>query len=163
VHGGSLRVYARRREEQGSHTPDALAIANEEARAGDTSPQRWRVFGHEVQAHRAAFVGMLEALSAQGTVAAYGAPAKATTLLNFCGVTPPLLPYTVDRSELKTGRYVPGVHVPVLPVTELLVRRPDVTVILAWNFAGEIVAQQHAYRAAGGRFALPLPQPRLLT
>ena len=78
----------------------------------------------------------------------------------YADLGPDDLPYVVDRSPLKQGLYTPGHHIPVLPPNRLLADRPDAVVILAWNFAAEIVEQQAEYRRGGGRFLLPLPRPR---
>jgi hypothetical protein len=105
----------------------------------------------------------LERLHAQGrSVGAYGAPAKGNTLLNYCGITTRLIPWTVDKSPLKVGLFTPGSHIPVLPATELLARQPDFCLILAWNFADEIRAQQAEYARRGGRFILPIPRARIV-
>src|SRR5262249_46844410 len=107
-------------------------------------------------------IGLLRELKQNGkTVAGYGAPAKGNTLLNYCRIDPSLLPYTVDKSPLKVGKLTPGMHIPVLGVETLLARRPDYVLILAWNFAGEIMAQQAEYQRRGGRFIVPIPEPTL--
>jgi hypothetical protein len=93
------------------------------------------------------------------TLAGYGAPAKGNTLLNYCGIDGRVLPYTVDKSPLKVGLYTPGAHIPVLPVSVLLERQPDYVLVLAWNFAEEIMRQQQEYRSRGGRFIIPIPTP----
>ena len=93
--------------------------------------------------------------------AGYGAPAKGNTMLNYCGIDPTLVPYTVDRNPLKVGTFTPGMHIPVLDVKTLLERSPDFVLILAWNFAEEIMEQQQAYRDRGGRFIVPIPSPRI--
>jgi C-methyltransferase C-terminal domain len=95
------------------------------------------------------------------SIAAYGASAKGATLLNCCGIGRDMINFVVDRSPLKQGLALPGVQVPILPVEELLPRRPDFVVILAWTFAEEIMQQQAEYRRAGGRFILPVPHSRL--
>jgi len=95
-------------------------------------------------------------------VVAYGAPAKGNTLLNYCGIGTDLLDYVVDRSPHKVGRFTPGSHLEVKPVEVLLSDRPDYVLILAWNFAEEIMQQQREYAATGGRFILPLPEPRVV-
>ena len=106
---------------------------------------------------------LLTRLHVEGhALAGYGAPAKGNTLLNYCGIGPDLIPWTVDRNPLKVGTFTPGTHIPVLHVDTLRERQPDVVLILAWNFADEIIEQQQAFRAAGGRFILPLPTPRLV-
>ena len=92
----------------------------------------------------------------------YGAPAKGNTLLNYCGIDTRLLPYTVDKSPLKTGRYTPGMHLPVRETSALLEDQPDYVMILAWNFADEVLKQQAPYREKGGKFIVPIPEPRVV-
>jgi hypothetical protein len=96
-------------------------------------------------------------------LAAYGAPAKGTVLLNVCGLGRDVLDFTVDRSPHKQGRLVPGVRLPIRPPEDLLAEMPDVTLLLPWNIADEIVAQQAAYLRKGGAFMIPVPHPRLVT
>jgi len=95
-------------------------------------------------------------------VAAYGASAKGSTLLNFFGVGAGDLDFIADRSTYKQGRLAPGTHLPILPPEELLKRRPDYTLLLTWNFAEEILAQQKAYRDAGGKFIIPIPKVKIV-
>jgi hypothetical protein len=95
-------------------------------------------------------------------VAGYGAAAKGMCLLAFHGIGPDLMPYVVDKSPHKQGLYTPGHHIPVRHPDVLLGDRPDVVMILAWNFAQEIVEQQAEYRRRGGTFLLPLPEPRFV-
>ena len=162
VHGGSLRIYAARREELAQHGPQAVEMAAEEAQLGLTSPARFEAFARDVEANRERLLELLTGLREEGdTLAAYGAPAKGNTLLNYCGIGPELLPFTVDKSDLKVGLYTPGMHLPVRPTSALAEERPDYTLILAWNFAPEITHQEAAYRAAGGQFLVPIPEPGL--
>jgi hypothetical protein len=161
VHGGSLRVWARK---GAAPSAEVEAEMDREARAGLTDRARFRSFGALVEANRRDLLALLHGLKADGrSLAAYGAPAKGNTLLNYCGITADLIPYTVDRSPMKVGRFTPGAHIPVLAAGELLARRPDYTLILAWNFAAEIRRQQADYVRAGGRFILPLPEPRIVS
>ncbi len=163
VHGGSLRMYAAPRG-AGEHSADVLALAEQERRQGLHELGRYRRFAVEVARNRDAVRGFLESLRSAGhTLGGYGAPAKGNTLLNYCGLDVRLLPFTVDRNPWKVGRYTPGMHIPVLPVSALLERRPDYVLILAWNIAGEIVAQQTDYVRAGGRFLVPIPQPKVIS
>jgi hypothetical protein len=107
---------------------------------------------------------MLQQLKSSGSrLAAYGAPAKGNTLLNYCGIGSDLLEFTVDRSPHKQNMLLPGSHLPILPPSELTIRRPDYTLILPWNIAEEIVEQQQEYLRAGGQFIVPIPEPRILT
>ena len=163
VHGGSIRMYAGRRERYPEHSPQALAMIDEERSLGLTTFARFEKFGADVQENRRAVRELLTSLVASGKrVAGYGAPAKGNTLLNYCGIGTDLLPYTVDKSALKVGRYTPGMHLPVKPTATLLEEQPDYVVILAWNFADEIMRQQSEYAARGGRFIIPIPSPRIV-
>ena len=163
VHGGSIRVYAGLRERYGEVGADVRALADAERESGLTSLARWQQFARDVATQRAQLRELLERLAGEGrSVAGYGAPAKGNTLLNYCAIGTELVPYTVDRSALKVGTLTPGMHLPVLPVGTLLERKPDYVLILAWNFADEIMRQQRTYRDAGGQFILPVPKPVIL-
>jgi len=163
VHGGSLRMYAGSSDHFAGHAEEVLAAAAGEVRAGLTGFSRYEQFARDVEANREAIRRLLAELEADGkTVAGYGAPAKGNTLLNYCGIDTTMLPYTVDKSPLKVGLYTPGMHIPVLPVETLLEKQPDYVMILAWNFAGEIMKQQAEYKRRGGKFIIPLPEPRVV-
>ena len=109
---------------------------------------------------RAELRALLDGLKSEGArIAAYGAAAKGTTLLNYTGVGADYLEYVVDRNVHKQDWYMPGVDLPIHDPATLLTDRPDYTLILAWNFKDEIIAQQQEYVEAGGRFVIPIPQP----
>ncbi|HEX4210261.1 MAG TPA: methyltransferase C-terminal domain-containing protein, partial [Candidatus Binataceae bacterium] len=130
---------------------------------GLLSPDRYRAFGTKVERIRHALIDLLHELKASGKrVAAYGAPAKGNTLINYCGIGRELIEFTVDRSSHKQGRLLPGSHVPIYAPEELLSRHPDYALILPWNIAGEIIEQQRPYLQGGGRFIMPVPEPRIL-
>ena len=163
VHGGSLRVFAGHREAYPSHSSEVLEIAEEEASEGLTDLGTYNDFAERVAKLKENLVRLLRDLRSDGkSVAAYGAPAKGNTLLNYCGIDTSLIEFTVDKNALKVGSYTPGAHLPVLPVSELLARQPDFVLILAWNFADEIIAQQQEYRSRGGQFIIPIPEPRIV-
>jgi len=95
-------------------------------------------------------------------IAGYGAPAKSTTLLNFCGIGGDFLDYIVDDSPLKIGLYTPGTHIPVVGPDFIGKKKPDYILILAWNFAEEILAKTKKYSSQGTKFIIPLPKPRIV-
>ncbi len=163
VHGGSIRVYAGPKEHYSEHAPEVLAEAVEEAKAGLTTFDRYKKFADDVATNKSELLNLLKDLKQQGKlVVAYGAPAKGNTLLNYCQITTDLIPYTVDKSPLKLDLYTPGMHLPVLPVDTLLEQQPDYVLILAWNFAEEIMRQQQEYKDRGGQFIIPLPKPKIV-
>jgi hypothetical protein len=122
-----------------------------------------REFAAQVEAHRAELLALLQGWRSEGLrVAGYGAPAKGNTLLQYCGITADLLPFTVDRNPLKVGLATPGQHIPVFSVEELARSTPDRVLVLAWNLAAEVLRQQVPVAAAGARFYVPIPRPRAL-
>jgi SAM-dependent methyltransferase len=158
IHGGSLRLFA---GVTGAHAvqPSVTAMLADEQRKGLADLSYYQSFATRVQELKSALNTRITDLRRAGhTIAAYGASAKGSTLLNFYGLGPAQLDFVVDRSTYKQGRLTPGTHLPILPPEELLARRPDYTLLLTWNFADEILAQQQAYRAAGGKFILPIPR-----
>jgi hypothetical protein len=163
VHGGSLRIYISRLAD--GHTAAVRELGADEQRAGLHTVARYRRFAGDVESSRTSLVSLLEQLRAQGRqVVGYGAPAKGNTLLNYCGIDARLLPYTVDRNRRKVGLFTPGTHIPVRDVSALYegVHDPDYVLILAWNFADEIMQQEHRYRDRGGRFIVPVPEAQVV-
>jgi SAM-dependent methyltransferase len=162
IHGGSLRLFAARAGAR--KIDDSVAQFLREEKAGGFDTLRpYQAMGQRVQEIREELRRLVQELKAAGkTIAAYGASAKGSTLLNYCGLGTAKLDFIADRSDAKVGRLSPGQHVPIVPMTELLERRPDYTLLLTWNFAEEILAQQQAYRDAGGRFIIPIPRPKIL-
>ena len=120
-------------------------------------------FAARVEEVKTALVGLLRGLKADGKrVAAYGAAAKGSTLLNVCGINGDTLDFVVDRSSVKQGLFLPGVRIPIEPPERLLDELPDYLLLLAWNLADEIMGQQEAYRRRGGRFIIPVPRPQVV-
>lgn len=162
VHGGSFRLHARPATGAG-HAPAANALVERERAAGMLDLARYRRFAQDVADHRDRLVGFLRELRSAGKrIAAYGAPAKGNTLLNWCKIGPELVEFTVDRNPGKVGTLTPGMHLPVRPVEALLEARPDFVLVLPWNLVDEIVSQQAELVRAGTRFIVPIPAPRLV-
>lgn len=163
VHGGSLRMYAGHQEYYPKHGEAVLKMVAEERQAGLTNIDRYHKFARDVQHTKTLLLQLLDELKSQGkSIAGYGAPAKGNTLLNYCGISTQYLDFTVDKNPMKVGLFTPGTHIPVLPVSELLERQPDYVLILAWNFAEEIMRQQQEYQARGGKFIIPIPTPTVV-
>lgn len=160
IHGGSLRIFA-------VHAGSAPVQASVEQLLRQESvwvrdEAYYKSFGDKVESLRNQLVGLLQSIKADGKrIAVYGASAKGSTLLNFFGIGNELLEYVVDRSTVKQGRYTPGTKLKICDPTRLVEDRPDYCLLLTWNFADEVLAQQAKYRELGGKFIVPVPQVRV--
>lgn len=162
LHHGQLRV-AVKRDGDGEASQDVAAIlAMEEAR-GLGRFETYQRFAREVHGIKHELRGSLGAILKRGQrLAGYGAPAKANTLLGFLEVGPETIAYIVDRSTLKQGLHTPDTHIPIVAPERLLQDQPDYVLLLAWNFADEILLQQSEYQSRGGKFIIPLPRARIV-
>ena len=155
IHGGTLRIYTGHGSERGESVVQVLA---EEKAWGVGDLNVYKGFGARVERLRDELVTLLRELKAQDKrIAAYGASAKGTTLLNYCGLGGETLDYVVDRSTVKQGLYTPGTHLKIYAPDKLIADMPDYVLLLTWNFADEILEQQSEYQKRGGRFIVPVP------
>jgi hypothetical protein len=162
IHGGSLRVFA---AADAAAVPSAAVrrLLKEEEEIGLTRLDYFSEFGSRVTRLGDDLRALLSDLKGAGNaIGAYGAAAKGTVLLNAFGIGSETLDFVADRSPYKHGRYMPGVHIPIVPAQHLVEASPEACLLLAWNFADEILAQQEAYRRAGGRFIIPAPEARIV-
>ena len=163
IHGGSLRVLAVRADAQEEPRGAVRALLEEEERLGIPQAGYFEDFASRVETLRGGLLDLLRDLKGQGhRLAAYGAAAKGATLLNTFGIGADVLDFVADRSEHKQGLYMPGVRLPIVSPQRLLDAMPDEVLLLAWNFADEILEQQAEYRRRGGHFIVPLPRPQLV-
>jgi hypothetical protein len=160
IHGGTLRIYAGHAEEQDRSVTELLS---DEQRRGIGDVNFYKNFGERVESLRAELVALIHSLKANDKrIAAYGASAKGTTLLNYCRLGRETLDYVVDRSTVKQGLYTPGTHLKIYAPEKLLADMPDYVLLLTWNFASEIYEQQVEYRKRGGHFIVPIPCVRVV-
>lgn len=162
IHGGSLRLFAAIEEAHLVQT-SVVALLEEEKSNGIESPSYYEGFARRVLELKRSLLTLLADLKRQGkSIAAYGASAKGSTLLNFFGLGKESLDFVADRSSYKQGRLTPGTHIPIVPAERLAEAQPDYTLLLTWNFADEILEQQKAYRQKGGKFIVPIPEVRIV-
>jgi SAM-dependent methyltransferase len=162
IHGGSLRLFVVPRHRPGGRATVEALLA-EESKWGVDRIEFYQGFAQRVDRFKASLLEVLAGAQGDGKrVVAYGAAAKGTILLNYCGVGPETLEFVADRSPYKQGRYMPGVHVPIQPPKKILETLPDYVLLLVWNIAPEVLEQQAEYRRQGGRFIIPGPQIRIV-
>jgi SAM-dependent methyltransferase len=164
THGGSLRIYARRRGEGSEPIAERVAeLAGRERALGLETSSYYEGFAERVRETKRRLLDFLIEAKGDGrSIVGYGAPAKGNTLLNYCGVRSDFLDYTVDASPHKQGRFLPGSRLPIHAPKRIFETRPDYVLILPWNLRAEIVTQMAAIEEWGGRFVVAIPQATVL-
>lgn len=160
THGGSLRVFIKKKNGPYRRRASVDRFLREEKEKGCLEAKVYQDFAARVIGFKEKLNGMIAVLKKQGkTISGYGAPAKASTIINFCGLTPREIDYIVDDNPLKQGRLIPGRKIPIETSAHLNEHPTDYVLIFAWNFAKEILSKIEPLRARGVKFIIPLPEP----
>jgi SAM-dependent methyltransferase len=160
IHGGSLRLFVGRSGERSARLDELM---NYERSLGVDRVRWYEHFSGRVVRLGNSLIELLRAEKKRGKrIACYGAAAKGSTLVNYLDLGPGFFEYAVDANPHKQGKFMPGQQIAIVHPDRLLETQPDLVLLLVWNFAGEVLQQQSAYRAAGGRFVIPIPQPRVI-
>jgi SAM-dependent methyltransferase len=164
THGGSLRIYACRADDDWRPVEPAVAALADREKAEGVRDLEWYLsFAERVkETKRRLLAFLIEARRDGKSVVGYGAPAKGNTLLNYCGIRSDFLDYTVDRSPHKQGRFLPGTHIPIYSPERIFETRPEYVLILPWNVKDEVMHQMADVRTWGGKFVVPIPEVRVL-
>ena len=158
-HGGSIRIIAQPKGAGRPVNENVAAIIRAERNQGLDKAETFRQFGAKIDALGSELKAILAAFKNEGKlIAGFGAPAKATTLMHHFGIGPETIDFIIDDSPLKQGLYAPGMHIPVVSSAALAERKPDILLILAWNFAPSIIERTTTFKESGGRYVVPLPQ-----
>ena len=164
THGGSLRIYACRSNDQAKPVTESVnRLRREEEVAGLLDVRSYAGFAEQVkETKRKLLAFLIEAKRAGKTIAGYGAPGKGNTLLNYCGIRTDFIDFTVDRNTYKQGKFLPGTHIPIYAPEKIREARPDYVLILPWNFKDEIMQQMAHIQEWGGKFVVPIPEVRVI-
>jgi len=161
VHGGSIRCYVRRPPSKIENSVYELLTLEEDLKLN--SFNTYLKFGVRVRNIKLQLTSLLKRLKKErNRIIGYGAAAKGNTLINYCKIGTDILDYIIDNTPFKKGLYTPGMHIPVVPSDRILRDVPDYALLLAWNYLGEILEKEQKYRELGGKFIVPIPEPRIV-
>lgn len=162
IHGGSIRIFVGRKGQKCISDNVNLIIRKEEE-ANLFNLSRLKIFSEKVSEHKLKLSNLLINLKKNGKkIAAVSAPAKGMTLLNYCNIDSSLLDFVTEKSILKIGKYTPGLHIPIYPDQKIIESNIDYALLLAWNFADEIMHNLSDFKKSGGKFIIPIPDPNIL-
>ncbi len=163
AHGGSIRVFIKKTQGLKNSKKSVPSFVANEKKMKLAAPETWHAYEKKILKNKADVIKLLVTLKLKGKhIAAYGAPAKGNTLLTYFGIGKEFLDFVVDDSPWKQGLFTRGTHIPVVSSKILYQKKPDYLLILAWNFAPSIMNMHKKYHTEGGRFIIPVPQPRIV-
>lgn len=163
THGGSIRCYVQKSGQDHAIDESVARCIEHEHRLGVHKAGELKEFARKIETMRTQLTKQLKEIKAAGkSIAGYGAPAKATTLMYHFGLDQSVIDFIADDSPLKQGLFSPGLHIPVLPSQAIYDQHPDYLLVLAWNFAESIIGNHQAFGQAGGKFIVPLPEVRII-
>jgi len=163
IHGGSIRIFASKIDAKFKETKTLSDLLLLEKKLGLDAIKPYLDFAFDVQKSRVKLLELLYKLKLNGEkIIGYGAAAKGNTLLNYCNIGPDILDYIADKSPLKQGKYTPGTNIPVVHPDIVLSDNSDYMLILAWNFADEIMKEQYKFKERKGKFIIPIPEASII-
>jgi len=163
VHGGSLRLFAKKSSSNLPVNDAAKSLCNLEIKEGLDKLEKYQEFSRRVDELKGKLVKVLKELKSQGKkIAGDGAPAKGNTLLNYCEIGTDVLDFIAEVNPAKIGLFTPGMHIPVVEEERIYSERPDYLLLLAWNFKDDIMKKQQRYKDLGGKFIIPIPEPQIV-
>lgn len=162
THGGSLRIYASLMSNNFPKDSSVGEFLENEKLSGLDKFKTYVRFAKKVPVNRRKLRSLLLNLKKKNKkIVGYGSPAKAATLLQYCGIGPSVIDYIIDSAPSKQGLYLPGMHIPIVSPNRLKIQKPDYIVILAWNYANAILEKESWFKESGGAFIIPVPTPRI--
>ena len=162
IHGGSIRIFVGRKgDHKVTNFVDQIIEKEEKAKIFDIP--RLNLFSEQVRDHKKKLRGLLLEIKKSGkSIVAVSAPAKGMTLLNYCEIDSSILDFLTEKSSLKIGKFSPGAHIPIFPDEKLEEEKIDYALLLAWNFADEIMENLADFKKSGGKFIVPIPNPKII-
>jgi SAM-dependent methyltransferase len=163
VQGGSIRFYVQHKGGKRKVSTNVGQLLEKEEQLGLHDLLAYMEFSNEVEDIKKKLLTMLKGFKSEGKkIAAYGAAAKGNTLLQYFGITTDLIEFIADKNKAKIGLLTPGTHIPVVGVEKIMQEKPDYLLILPWNLTGEIIVQQSEFQRSGGKFVIPIPEPKVI-